>query len=100
MSSMEYNKGVLSPVDQLYIEFIIIGMPDVDDIEEFKDVSGAHGYILIKDQWYKVEFEVNSGSLEDGFCNLLTDPKSGEISFETYHYNGGGGWEEVVGGYL
>lgn len=91
MSQMEYNKGTLREVSWEYITRLYEDA-DPDDLpytteEMFERIGG---------KYYEVEFLVRRGDLENDFCNL--DVRCyGEIDFETYHYNGGAHWTEIVG---
>lgn len=87
MSDMEHNKGKLIPVelDQKYLEL------DGWDLQEVLEEKGLE---MIDGQAYKVEWEVQRGELY-GFA-YVDKNEDGTIDFNTYHYNGGGHWTEVV----
>lgn len=85
MSDMEYNKGVLIPTNI--------------DVEQFGedelDVYRENGFEVIDGEIYKVKWEVKRGEL-DQINNVTVCDETGMIFFETYHYNGGGHWTELV----
>ena len=87
MSDMEHNKGKLIPVelDQKYLE---LGRWDLQDLLEEK------GLEMIGGQAYRVEWEIKCQDLY-GFTYVEKN-EDGSIDFNTYHYNGGGHWTEVV----
>lgn len=84
MSDMEYNKGVLEPsgIDT-----------ELFDQEAFEDAEDM-GLVRIHDELYIPHWEVKRGEL-----NCMNNTKvddAGFIHFETYHYNGGAHWKELV----
>lgn len=87
MSDMEHNKGKLIPValDNKYLGL---------EPEELEDVLYELGLVMIDHQAYSVEWEIQRGELYD-FAYVDTN-EDGSINFNTYHYNGGGHWTEVV----
>lgn len=108
MSEMEHNKGKLIPFDlteevakalveakgELLDEFYETYLEQVSDDYTWYDEN----LCKVNDKWYKVEFEVKRGELY-GFAEAKLN-KDGSIDFNTYHYNGGGHWTEVVEGAL
>lgn len=84
MSEMEYNKGKLIPTG------IDTEMFDDDAFDKYME----NGYEVIDGEVYDVEWETRRGELY-GFCNVKEND-DGSIEFETYHYNGGGHWTELV----
>ncbi|MNC02955.1 hypothetical protein D3C81_2033320 [compost metagenome] len=86
MSEMEYNKGVLIPT---HIDTEHFGEDEYDTYRELD------GFEVIDGEIYEVNWEIRRGTLEDGFARVTTK-NNGEIHFETYHYNGGAHWTEVV----
>lgn len=84
MSQMEYNKGILRPMNIDTEHF------SEDDYEDCFD----NGMVDIDGELYMVDWEVKSGDLPE-IKNVTVD-ESGFIHFETYHYNGGAHWSEVV----
>lgn len=84
MSEMEYNKGKLIPTG--------IDTELFDD--EAFDQYMENGYEVIDSEIYEVIWETRRGELYD-FCNVKEND-DGSIEFETYHYNGGGHWTELV----
>lgn len=105
MSTMEFNKGKLIPIEmnEEIAKDILAenGMadysgPDYSAMEALRDE--VNDYAEIGDDWYRVEFEFNGTD-----CYGFQQAKkldNGEIEFMTYHYNGGGHWTEVVEGSL
>lgn len=85
MSDMEYNKGVLVPIN------VDTELFDEDAFEAYTE----NGYVRIHDEIYEVKWEVQRGGLDSGFAKVFTKA-NGDIHFETYHYNGGAHWIEVV----
>lgn len=88
MSDMEHNKGKLIPTNvdtELFNE------------EAFEQYS-ENGFVVIDGEIYSVEWEVQRGELYD--FAYVDENEDGSISFNTYHYNGGGHWTEVVEGAL
>lgn len=101
MSEMEYNKGRLTPVDWDCQEMFDELSGDYNQLSErytveswCRDNSFEYGYEMIAGDIYKATFNVKGGDLYD-FCNVNKLP-DGSIAFETYHYNGGGHWTELV----
>lgn len=85
MSEMEHNKGKLIPIN------LDLENYDEDTIEE---LLHDNGWELIDGEVYSVEWEVKRGELYD-FAQVKKND-DGSIDFNTYHYNGGGHWTEVV----
>ena len=84
MSEMEHNKGKLIPTG------IDLELYDEDAIEELEE----NGLVVIDGEAYQVEWEVKRGELYD--FAYVDRHENGSITFNTYHYNGGGHWTEVV----
>ena len=84
MSEMEYNKGKLIPTG------IDTELFDDDAFDQYME----NGYEVIDGEIYEVSWEIRRGELYD-FCNVKEND-DGSIEFETYHYNGGGHWTELV----
>lgn len=85
MSQMEYNKGILRPMNIDTENF------SEDDYED----CFHNGMVDIDGELYMVDWEVQRGELPD-IKNVTVDESTGFIHFETYHYNGGAHWTEVV----
>ena len=87
MSDMEHNKGKLIPVelDQKYLEL------DGWDLQELLEEKGLE---MIDGQAYRPEWEIKGQDLY-GFAYVEKN-EDGSIDFNTYHYNGGTHWTEVV----
>ena len=84
MSKMEYNKGKLIPVNVKYEDC------DFDEYDEYLE----NGYACVNGEIYKVDWENQSEDLDEiARASVYSD---GTIDFETYHYNGGAHWTEVV----
>lgn len=88
MSEMEHNKGKLIPTN---ID------TELFDEEAFEAYS-ENGFVVIDDEIYSVEWEIQRGELYR-FAEATVN-EDGSIDFNTYHYNGGGHWTEVVEGAL
>lgn len=84
MSSMEYNKGRLIPT----------GIDTEHFTEENWDDMFHEGFVNIDGELYSVEWIVQRGEVPT-VLNVKVH-EDGSIDFETYHYNGGGHWTEVV----
>lgn len=100
MSGMEYNKGKLIPVDRPFKDIFedVCGVdvdPPYGTYEEYvRDAFEEFGYVVLKGKPYEVIWESNSQELYE--INNTVVLEDGSISFETYHYNGGGHWTELV----
>ena len=88
MSDMEYNKGKLIPTN------IDTELFDDDAFDQYME----NGYEVIDGEIYEVSWETRRGELYS-LCNV-TENEDGSIDFETYHYNGGAHWVELVEGKL
>lgn len=85
MSDMEYNKGKLIPTG---VSTEGMSEEERDDLYEDDSVAVVNGLV------YKVEWEARQEDLYHlARANVNED---GSIDFETYHYNGGAYWTEVV----
>ncbi|MNW02099.1 hypothetical protein D3C71_1978350 [compost metagenome] len=62
--------------------------------EEAFEAYTENGFVVIDGEIYAVEWEVQRGELY-GFA-YVDEHEDGSISFNTYHYNGGAHWTEVV----
>jgi hypothetical protein len=107
MSEMEHNKGKLIPFNltEEVAKTLVEAKGDDDGgydsyLEQVEDDYTWFDENLCKiaGKWYKVEFEIKSGELY-GFA-YVDENEDGSINFDTYHYNGGGHWTEVVEGAL
>jgi len=89
MSQMEYNKGTLVETE---LVDILVQYPeaDPDDLEWTTDQE----FVKIADRYFFVKFDNKRDELEE--INNLTDEGLGVYKFETYHYNGGAHWTELV----
>jgi len=85
MSDMEHNKGKLIPIN------LDLENYDEDTLDE---LLHDNDWQLIDGEVYSVEWEVKRGELY-GFGQAKQN-EDGSIDFNTYHYNGGGHWTEVV----
>lgn len=87
MSDMEYNRGKLIPT----------GI-DIDDYrespDELEDLLHDNGFEVVCGEIYEVEWQNKREELY-GFQRVSKND-DGTINFETYHYNGGGHWTELV----
>lgn len=94
MSETEINKGTLVPVN-IY-EFCERFGFKYENEEEMRDLLIDEGAaVKIDGKWYRVEWEIRSGEIYDGFA-LFERRANGDIRFHTMHYNGGGHWSEVL----
>lgn len=84
MSEMEHNKGKLIPTN------IDTELFDEEAFEQYTE----NGFVVIDGEIYSVEWEVKRGELYD--FAYVDEHEDGSISFNTWHYNGGGHWTEVV----
>lgn len=105
MSEMEHNKGKLIPFEMTeeVAKKIVVGAGEALDTEYYKTYQEQveedftwfdESLCKINGKWYKVEFEIKRGELY-GFAEAIEN-EDGSINFNTYHYNGGGHWTEVV----
>lgn len=106
MSYMEYNKGKLFPTtmgyDELfnYLGGVLDNISDGYSREEWcRDNCYNSNFEVIDGKIYKVVWEVKGGDELPELLDL-TRHSDGTIEFETYHYNGGAHWTEVVEGAL
>lgn len=84
---MEYNKGTLKPVS------IDTELFNEDDFDNLRD----NGFVIIHGDVYQVDWIVKHAEEPPEVLNVKEND-DGSISFETYHYNGGAHWTEVVEG--
>ena len=91
MSRYEYNKGVLTPTTWEDIKSIY---PDIEDDSDLEWDTGQ-GCVKIKDLYYKVSWKVKAGEDAPELINLRCRG-DGSLEFETYHYNGGAHWTELL----
>ena len=106
MSRMELNKGTLMPVHATVEQLAESNVSDDNwqkyydnRVEYFENNAEDYGFCKIGGTWYKVDWEIRSGDMENGFANVDVN-NDGSIDFHTQHYNGGGHWTEVVEGAL
>ena len=85
MSRMEYNKGKLVPTNRKVSEMSEEEVDALYDTGEYAEINGMV---------YKVEWESRGEELYS--IERASENENGSIDFETYHYNGGGHWTEVV----
>lgn len=109
MSNMERNKGVLTPVP--FTEEDALKLIEAAGEKLFDDYDNAMQQVLDDLGWYtqelvkvgkriyKVVWEVEGDTDYPDFADVERLP-NGDISFHTYHYNGGAHWTEVVEGAL
>lgn len=105
MSDMEHNKGKLVPFDltEEVAKTLVEARGEELDLDTYEtyveqvgDDSDRYDESLcqINDKWYKVEFEIERGELY--WFAEAKENEDGTVDFNTYHYNGGGHWTEVV----
>lgn len=108
MSEMEYNKGILIPLDLTLEELAKKYVSDEEyfpqevystRVEMLMDAWGYYlddeGILLIKGKPYTVKYEIEGQEWWEGFANI-NKQSDGSIKFEAYHYNGGGCLQEVI----
>ena len=102
MSRMELNKGKLLPIfatDEQLAENYVQGdgwkKYYGSKIEYFEDNSEDYGICRLNGKWYKIQWEIQAGDMEDGFAEV-NENTDNSIDFHTYHYNGCAHWTEVV----
>lgn len=107
MSDMEHNKGKLIPFEMTEATAKLIveakeGTGSLDEcyptyLDQLKDDPDWYDedLIVIKDKWYKGEFEIKRGELY-GFADVIVNG-DGSIDFNTWHYNGAAHWTKVIG---
>jgi hypothetical protein len=96
---MEYNKGKLIRVDEpieKIAERIVVNMPSYYEskLEYFRDNHHEFDYAILCGVLYRVEWISKSADLDEIYN--LTKDENGDLHFETYHYNGGADWTELV----
>lgn len=104
MSEMEHNKGKLVPfklTEEVARKLVFnkegdYVLPDYCDtyLDQVSDDPTYYGLAVIKGKYYAVEWEVQRGELYD-FAEAKKNA-DGSIDFNTWHYNGGAHWSEVV----
>lgn len=104
MSDMEHNKGKLIPfelTEPVARSLVEAKKEDLDGFYETYREQVMDDYTwydedlaCINNKFYKVEWEVRRGELYD-FAQVKRND-DGSIDFNTYHYNGGGHWTEIV----
>ncbi len=102
MSQMEYNKGKLLPTKTSYDNLFKELGGEPSNISEgytkeewCRDNCYDGDYEILNDKIYKVVWEVRRGEEPPELMNL-TKHSDGSVDFETYHYNGGAHWTEIV----
>jgi hypothetical protein len=106
MSDMEHNKGKLIPFDlteEVAKALVEAKNEDLEYETYLEQVESDYtwydeGLAYVGNRYYKAEFEIQGGELY-GFAEANMN-EDGSIDFNTYHYNGGGHWTEVVEGAL
>jgi len=102
MSEMEHNKGKLIPFDltEEVAKALVEAKKEELEYETYLDqVESDYTWYnediaYVGGKYYKAEFEIKSGELY-GFASAKVN-EDGTIDFNTYHYNGGAHWTEVV----
>lgn len=99
MSQYERNRGKLIPVKGDLEDLAEELIKEVDDfyktkLDEFISDPSEFGYQLISGKYYKLEDHVKDGEMDD-YANVTVND-DGSLEFDTYHYNGGGHWTEMV----
>lgn len=104
MSKMEHNKGKLIPFNltEEIAKILVEGNgeslePEFSSYLEQLETDYTwydEDIVFMSGNYYKVEFEIKRGELYD-FAEAKQND-DGSIDFNTYHYNGGAHWTEVV----
>ena len=64
-------------------------------LEMVMDDPDHYGFEVINNKPYLVEFDMKGGDEIREFCEI-EEGRDGSIRFDSYHYNGGGHWTELV----
>ena len=64
-------------------------------LEMITDDPYHYGVQRINGKFYTVEFKIEGGDAIDEWCNIIKND-DGSIDFDTYHYNGGAHWTELL----
>lgn len=102
MSEMEHNKGKLIPFDltEEVAKALVEGKKETLDHETYLEQVEIdytwydEDLAYLNGKYYKAQFEIQGGELY-GFAEAVAN-EDGSIDFNTYHYNGGAHWTEVV----
>lgn len=103
MSEMEHNKGKLIPFDltEEIAKALVEAKKEALEYETYlEQVESDYTWyddddlVFMSGSYYKVVFEIKRGELY-GFAEAKQN-EDGSIDFNTYHYNGGAHWTEVV----
>lgn len=102
MSEMEHNKGKLIPFDlteEVAKTLVEAKNEDLEYETYLEQVESDYTWYdddlaYVGDKYYKAQFEIQRGELY-GFAEAVAN-EDGSIDFNTYHYNGGAHWTEVV----
>lgn len=102
MSEYEHNKGKLIPFDltEEVAKDLVEAKKEVLEYETYlEQVESDYTWYdddltYVNGKYYKAEFEIRRGELY-GFAEAVSN-EDGSIDFNTYHYNGGAHWTEVV----
>lgn len=102
MSDMEHNKGTLVPFEMTeeYAKTLVLSQNEELTHESYLEqvLTDFSWYDTdvekIGDKFYTVRWEIQRGQLY-GFADAKEN-MDGTIDFNTYHYNGGAHWTEVV----
>lgn len=105
MSDYERNKGKLTKVcavseitEDMAKELIAVKPEYYDTFTELlTDDPWEYGYAVIGKVLYKLDREEVDN--DPDYCNV-TKNADGSFSFESYHYNGGAHWSELLEGKL
>jgi len=99
MSQYERNRGKLIPVKGSLKYLAESLIKEIDSfygskLKEFVSDPSEYGYEKIGETYYKVENHIRDGEMDD--YAKVTANDDGSLEFDTYHYNGGAHWTEMV----
>lgn len=103
MSEFERNKKQLIPVTE---DIEVIAENAITEkskwfetkIKQFTDDPIEYGYVFINEVIYRV-VDLPVEDHEPEYCNISKN-EDGSFTFESYHYNGGAHWYELLEGKL
>ena len=99
MSEYERNKGILIPVsesDESIAERVVKEIPGWAEskVDAFLENASEYGYERLNGKLYQME-RLDVIDHDPEYCKIHIN-SVGDIEFESYHYNGGGRWTEMV----
>ena len=102
MSEMEHNKGKLIPfelTEEVAKALVEAKKEELEYKTYLEQVESDYTWYnedlaYVGGRYYKAEFEIQGGELY-GFAEAVAN-EDGSIDFNTWYYNGGAHWTEVV----